>query len=121
MKQTTDALVRAPTDLINFLNCRHPSTLDFGVARGEVERPEPCRAAPASAKATTPSRLSVSSFRFPPFAACHYPCGDGTSFPEKGVVTGGKSAFQASGGKGFAKRFPSEAPPQTDSKRSVVP
>ena len=40
MKQTTDALVRAPTDLSNFLSCRHLSTLDLRAARGEVERPE---------------------------------------------------------------------------------
>ena len=40
MKQTPDALVRAPTDLSNFLSCRHLSTLDLRAARGEVERPE---------------------------------------------------------------------------------
>ena len=40
MKQTTDALVRSPTDLSNFLSCRHLSTLDLRVARGEMERPE---------------------------------------------------------------------------------
>ena len=39
MKQTTDALVRAPTDLSNFLSCRHLSALDLRAARGEVERP----------------------------------------------------------------------------------
>ena len=39
MKQTTDILVRAPTDLSNFLSCRHLSALDLRVARGEVERP----------------------------------------------------------------------------------
>ncbi len=40
MKQTIGTLVRAPTDLSNFLSCRHLSTLDLRVARGEVERPE---------------------------------------------------------------------------------
>ena len=39
MKQTADALVRAPTDLSNFLSCRHLSALDLRAARGEVERP----------------------------------------------------------------------------------
>ena len=39
MKQTADALVRAPTDLSHFLSCRHLSALDLRAARGEVERP----------------------------------------------------------------------------------
>ena len=39
MKQTTDALMRAPTDLSNFLSCRHLSALDLRAARGELERP----------------------------------------------------------------------------------
>ena len=39
MKQTADTLVRAPTDLSNFLSCRHLSALDLRAARGEVERP----------------------------------------------------------------------------------
>ena len=39
MKQTTKALVRAPTDLSNFLGCRHLSALDLCAARGELQRP----------------------------------------------------------------------------------
>ena len=39
MKQTAEALVRAPTDLSNFLGCQHLSALDLRVARGELERP----------------------------------------------------------------------------------
>ncbi len=39
MKQTADALVRAPTDLSNFLGCQHLSALDLRAARGELERP----------------------------------------------------------------------------------
>ena len=39
MKQTTDGLVRAPTDLSNFLSCRHLSALELQAARGELERP----------------------------------------------------------------------------------
>ena len=39
MKQTAEALIRAPTDLSNFLSCRHLSALDLRVARGELERP----------------------------------------------------------------------------------
>ena len=39
MKQTAEALVRAPTDLNNFLGCRHLSTLDLRTARGELQRP----------------------------------------------------------------------------------
>jgi len=39
MKQTADALVRAPTDLSNFLSCRHLSALDLRAARGELKRP----------------------------------------------------------------------------------
>ncbi len=39
MKQTTEALMRAPTDLSNFLSCRHLSALDLRVARRELERP----------------------------------------------------------------------------------
>jgi len=39
MKQTLDALVLAPTDLGNFLGCRHLATLDLRAARGEIERP----------------------------------------------------------------------------------
>ena len=39
MKQTAEALMRAPTDLSNFLSCRHLSALDLRVARGELQRP----------------------------------------------------------------------------------
>ncbi|HET9694968.1 MAG TPA: TM0106 family RecB-like putative nuclease [Steroidobacteraceae bacterium] len=39
MKQTADVLVRAPTDLSNFLGCRHLSALDLRAARGELEKP----------------------------------------------------------------------------------
>lgn len=39
MKQTIEALMRAPTDLSNFLSCRHLSALDLRAARGELERP----------------------------------------------------------------------------------
>ena len=38
MKQTTKGLIRAPTDLSNFLGCRHLSKLDLRVARGEIAR-----------------------------------------------------------------------------------
>ena len=39
MKQTAEALVRAPTDLSNFLGCQHLSALDLRAARGELKRP----------------------------------------------------------------------------------
>ena len=39
MKQTADNISLAPTDLSNFLSCRHLSSLDLEVARGHVERP----------------------------------------------------------------------------------
>ena len=39
MKQPTDQLVLAPTDLGNFLSCRHLVSLDLAAARGEKERP----------------------------------------------------------------------------------
>jgi predicted RecB family nuclease len=39
MKQTPEALVRAPTDLSNYLSCRHQTALDLRAARGELERP----------------------------------------------------------------------------------
>ncbi|HET9693867.1 MAG TPA: hypothetical protein VFP48_05755, partial [Steroidobacteraceae bacterium] len=39
MKQTADVLVRAPTDLSNFLGCRHLSALDLRAARGELQKP----------------------------------------------------------------------------------
>ena len=39
MKQTDEALVRAPTDLSNFLGCQHLSALDLRAARGELKRP----------------------------------------------------------------------------------
>ena len=39
MRQTTAGLLRAPTDLSNFLSCRHLSALDLRAARGEIERP----------------------------------------------------------------------------------
>lgn len=39
MKQTPDALLRAPTDLSNFLGCRHLTALDLRAARGELARP----------------------------------------------------------------------------------
>ena len=39
MKQTDDGLVRAATDLGNFLGCRHLSALDLRAARGELVRP----------------------------------------------------------------------------------
>jgi uncharacterized protein len=39
MKQTADILIRAPTDLSNFLSCKHLSALDLKVARGELKRP----------------------------------------------------------------------------------
>jgi predicted RecB family nuclease len=39
MKQTPDALLRAPTDLSNFLGCRHLTALDLRAARGELTRP----------------------------------------------------------------------------------
>src|SRR5688572_17857425 len=39
MRQTTAGLLRAPTDLSNFLSCRHLSALDLRAARGEVGRP----------------------------------------------------------------------------------
>ena len=39
MKQTAEALMRAPTDLSNFLGCRHLSALDLRAARGELQRP----------------------------------------------------------------------------------
>ena len=39
MKQTDRVLLRAPTDLSNFLGCRHLSALDLRVARGEARRP----------------------------------------------------------------------------------
>ncbi|HET7201778.1 MAG TPA: TM0106 family RecB-like putative nuclease [Steroidobacteraceae bacterium] len=39
MKQTADTLVRAPTDLSNYLGCRHLSALDMRAARGELQKP----------------------------------------------------------------------------------
>src|SRR5688572_12805545 len=39
MRQTTSGLLRAPTDLSNFLSCRHLSSLDLRAARGEIGRP----------------------------------------------------------------------------------
>jgi predicted RecB family nuclease len=39
MKQTPDALVRAPTDLSNYLSCRHLFALDLRAARGELTKP----------------------------------------------------------------------------------
>ncbi|MCE3285956.1 MAG: nuclease, partial [Steroidobacteraceae bacterium] len=39
MKQTPDALVRAPTDLSNYLSCRHLFALDLRAARGELGKP----------------------------------------------------------------------------------
>ena len=39
MRQTTAGLLRAPTDLSNFLSCRHLSALELRAARGEIERP----------------------------------------------------------------------------------
>src|SRR5687768_16438369 len=39
MRQTTAGLLRAPTDLSNFLSCRHLSALDLRAARGEIARP----------------------------------------------------------------------------------
>ena len=39
MKQTSEVLMRAPTDLSNFLGCQHLSALDLRVARGELQRP----------------------------------------------------------------------------------
>jgi len=39
MKQTPDALVRAPTDLSNYLSCRHQTALDLRAARGEIAKP----------------------------------------------------------------------------------
>ena len=39
MKQTDTMLTRAPTDLSNFLSCRHLSALDLRAARGELKRP----------------------------------------------------------------------------------
>ena len=39
MKQLTDQLVLAPTDLGKFLSCRHLVSLDLAAARGEKERP----------------------------------------------------------------------------------
>ena len=42
-------------------------------------------------------------------AACHYPGGESDGFTGKGVVTGGKSALQASSGKGFSKHYPQQS------------
>jgi uncharacterized protein len=39
MKQTHDALIRAPTDLSNYLGCRHQTVLDLRAARGELKKP----------------------------------------------------------------------------------
>jgi uncharacterized protein len=39
MKQTADILIRAPTDLSNFLSCKHLSALDLSVARARRKRP----------------------------------------------------------------------------------
>ena len=39
MKQLSDQLTLAPTDLSNFLSCRHLVSLDLQAARGETERP----------------------------------------------------------------------------------
>jgi uncharacterized protein len=39
MKQTPDSLVRAPTDLSNYLGCRHQTALDLRAARGQIARP----------------------------------------------------------------------------------
>lgn len=40
MKQAAHKLTLAPTDLSNFLSCRHLSTLDLCAARGELARPD---------------------------------------------------------------------------------
>ena len=39
MRQHEDQLILAPTDLGNFLSCRHLISLDLAAARGEIERP----------------------------------------------------------------------------------
>ena len=39
MKLVADQFVLAPTDLRNFLGCRHLTSLDAAAARGEKERP----------------------------------------------------------------------------------
>ena len=39
MHQTSEGLSLAPTDLGNFLGCRHLSVLDLGAARGTAKRP----------------------------------------------------------------------------------
>ena len=39
MRHVSDRLVLAPTDLGNFLSCRHLVSLDLAAARGEAERP----------------------------------------------------------------------------------
>ncbi|HEX6571752.1 MAG TPA: TM0106 family RecB-like putative nuclease [Steroidobacteraceae bacterium] len=39
MKRTPDALIRAPTDLSNYLSCRHLFALDLRAARGELRKP----------------------------------------------------------------------------------
>ncbi|MGI9302471.1 MAG: TM0106 family RecB-like putative nuclease [Gammaproteobacteria bacterium] len=39
MHQKADKILLAPTDLSNFLNCRHLSALDLSVAKGSAERP----------------------------------------------------------------------------------
>ena len=39
MQAASDRILRAPTDLSNFLNCRHLSRLDRDAAVGERERP----------------------------------------------------------------------------------
>jgi uncharacterized protein len=39
MRQTPAGLLRAPTDLSNFLGCRHLSALELKAARGEIARP----------------------------------------------------------------------------------
>jgi uncharacterized protein len=39
MKRVAERLVLAPTDLSNFLGCRHLSALDLHVARGDLSRP----------------------------------------------------------------------------------
>jgi uncharacterized protein len=39
MKQTAQILIRAPTDLSNYLSCKHLSSLDLEVARGRRKRP----------------------------------------------------------------------------------
>ena len=39
MKQDSDQLILAPTDLSNFLGCRHLVSLDLRAARGQADKP----------------------------------------------------------------------------------